>query len=236
MRKTKIDDTAKLDKEIRHYIYKTFAEITRPPTTEEVAKHLKKDILSIEQSFKRLAYAHQIVLAPGSYTIWMAHPFSSLPTNYTVAIGSKKYFANWVWDIFGISAILQMNAKGHTPCGCGECNEELNFPIRVNQNMESDWIVHFLVPPKKFWESIGFTWATILAFSSEAHLDHWLKRNRKKKGGTMPIGLCNELATQWYPGRNKKNWKRPGAEETQNMFSSLSLVGEFWNLQWKHIT
>jgi hypothetical protein len=94
MRKIKMDNSETLDKEIRHFIYKTFAETTRPPTTEEVAVHQKRDISSIEQSFRRLANEHQIALASGSYSIWMAHPFSSLPTNFTVAIGSKKYFAN----------------------------------------------------------------------------------------------------------------------------------------------
>ena len=43
--------------------------------------------------------------------------------------------------------------------------------------------------------------------------------------------LCDELATRWYSGRNRKEWKRPDAEETQKLFSSLGLDGEFWNLQ-----
>jgi hypothetical protein len=38
---------------------------------------------------------HYIALAPDSYSIWMAHPFSGVPTNSVVAIGSKKYYGNW---------------------------------------------------------------------------------------------------------------------------------------------
>ena len=89
-----MNDIEKLDKEIRHFIYKTFTETAGPPTTEAVAAYQKRDIFSIEQSFKRLAHAHQIALAPGSCSIWMAHPFSSVPTNYTADVGSTKYFAN----------------------------------------------------------------------------------------------------------------------------------------------
>ena len=89
-----MDDTEKIDKEVRHYIYKVFRETARPPTTEDVATYLNRDIFLIEQSFKRLADAHQIALAPGSFSIWMAHPFSALPTNYTVETDSKTYFAN----------------------------------------------------------------------------------------------------------------------------------------------
>ena len=62
-----------------------------------------------------------------------------------------------MWDVFGISAILNRDAKGHAPCGCGECDEKLDVEIRINQILESNWIVHFLVPAKKFWENIGFT-------------------------------------------------------------------------------
>jgi len=89
-----MDDTEKLDKEIRYHIYKVFTEATRPPTTGDVAKFHNIDISQAEESYKRLANAHQIALAPGSFSIWMAHPFSSLPTNFTVDIGPNKYFAN----------------------------------------------------------------------------------------------------------------------------------------------
>jgi len=62
-------------------------------------------------------------------------------------------------------------------------------------------------------------------------LNHWLKRNKKDKGFAIPIGVCNELATNWYSGRNRKDWKRPDVKETSNIFSSLGLIGDFWKLQ-----
>ena len=45
----------------------------------------------------------------------------------------------------------------HTPCGCGECRERLALPLRLGQPVNSDWIVHFVVPAARFWENIGFT-------------------------------------------------------------------------------
>lgn len=82
------------DIEVRHFIYKTFAETTKPPTTQEIAIKFNTDINSVERSFGRLADSHHIALAPGSFSIWMAHPFSALPTNYTATVGTKKYYAN----------------------------------------------------------------------------------------------------------------------------------------------
>jgi hypothetical protein len=86
--------TESIDEDVRHYIYRTFAETTLPPTTWQVAEHFGMPIASIENAFERLANAHQIALAPGSYSIWMAHPFSGLPTNYVAAIGSNAYYGN----------------------------------------------------------------------------------------------------------------------------------------------
>ena len=89
-----MDADAELDKEVRHYIYEAFEEITKPPTTEAVSNFFNITILQTQEAYQRLANAHQIALAPGSHSIWMAHPFSSLPTNFIAEVGSKKYYAN----------------------------------------------------------------------------------------------------------------------------------------------
>ena len=82
------------DLDVRHYIYTTFAGTALPPTTLEVAEHFKTSITVVEEIFERLAQAHHIALAPGSHAIWMAHPFSALPTNFVAAVEGKKYTGN----------------------------------------------------------------------------------------------------------------------------------------------
>ena len=82
------------DKDVRYFIYTTFVETALPPTTRQVSEHLKVSIASVENSFERLADSHHIALAPGSHSIWMAHPFSGIPTNYVTTIGQKKYYGN----------------------------------------------------------------------------------------------------------------------------------------------
>ena len=81
------------DTEVRYFIYQTFIHMLRPPTTEETAKRFQLPINKIESAFERLAATHDVALAPGSHSIWMAHPFSALPTNYTARIDWKKYYA-----------------------------------------------------------------------------------------------------------------------------------------------
>jgi hypothetical protein len=82
------------DLDIRHFIYTTFAGASRPPTTLETAEHLKISIAAVESAYERLANAHHIALAPGSHGIWMAHPFSGLPTNYVTEVENKRYWGN----------------------------------------------------------------------------------------------------------------------------------------------
>jgi hypothetical protein len=82
------------DLDIRHFIYSTFAETGRPPTTLETAGHFTISIAAVEGAYERLGNAHHIALAPGSHGIWMAHPFSGLPTNYVTEIEDKRYYAN----------------------------------------------------------------------------------------------------------------------------------------------
>ena len=59
--------------------------------------------------------------------------------------------------MFGIAAILGKDAVGHAPCGCGECGEKLAVAIRHGRPVQSDWVVHFVVPAARFWENIGYT-------------------------------------------------------------------------------
>ena len=82
------------DLDVRHFIYGTFAEKSRPPSTAECAGHFNISIAGVEGAMGRLADAHHIAFAPGSLSIWMAHPFSSLPTNSITEVDSKRYWGN----------------------------------------------------------------------------------------------------------------------------------------------
>ena len=83
-----------LDRKVRHYIYKSFAKEGVAPTTAIIAERFNIKIASAETSLERLAREHHIALAPGSHSIWMAHPFSGLPTNYVTRINGKEYSGN----------------------------------------------------------------------------------------------------------------------------------------------
>jgi hypothetical protein len=82
------------DRDVRHFIYTNFVQTSRPPSTLETAAHFKISIAAVEMAYERLADAHHIALAPGTQSIWMAHPFSGLPTNFVAEVESKRFWGN----------------------------------------------------------------------------------------------------------------------------------------------
>jgi hypothetical protein len=75
----------------RVQIYNHFIETGRAPTTADIAGALGRDATEVDRAIADLADAHTIVLAPGSRSIWMAHPFSAVPTLYPVVSGVTSY-------------------------------------------------------------------------------------------------------------------------------------------------
>ena len=59
--------------------------------------------------------------------------------------------------MFGIAVILGNDGAGHTPCGCGECDCGLDIEMELGKDLDSDWLVHYLVPAAQFWQDIGYT-------------------------------------------------------------------------------
>ncbi len=80
--------------------------------------------------------------------VWMAHPFSGLPTPYTAEIGERSWFANCAWDALAILALLGD--------GVARGEDSLVWTV-VGGVVSPDGLVHLLVPARRFWDDIGFT-------------------------------------------------------------------------------
>lgn len=144
-----------MDWRVRHEIYQHFAATGRAPSAGVLAERVGASVPDVEAALERLAAAHAIVLAPGSTNIWMAHPFSAVPTAYPVRTADRTYRANCAWDALGIAVVL--NTDTVTPTTCADCGEPLHLEVRNGTVEADDLVVHFLVPPRSFWENVGFT-------------------------------------------------------------------------------
>jgi len=145
---------ARFDDEVRGAVYRLFVEEGRAPVAAEVARLISAAPNRVEEALERLHDNHLLVLAPGTPYIWMANPFSALPTPYTVTCGDKTFWGNCIWDGLGILALLR--ADGIVTGLCPDCGDELRVEVRDGDLVPADHIVHFTVPARQWWDDIGF--------------------------------------------------------------------------------
>jgi hypothetical protein len=144
-----------VDWQVRHSIYTHFAATATAPSLHDIGRAAGISEGDAESALVRLADAHLMSLAPGSRNLWMAHPFSAVPTAYAVRIGGLRYWANCAWDVFGITALLGRQSVTVTECS-NSCSPVI-LELSPSGPAPSDSVVHFLVPPRRFWDNIGFT-------------------------------------------------------------------------------
>lgn len=143
-----------VERRVRAFIYKHFVDTTHAPDIPAVAAHAGVDGPTAVLALRQLAERHAIVLAPASTAIWMAHPFSAVPTRYPVAAIGRRYYANCALDAAGILSLL--DADGDARTRCADCAVELSMRVERGQ-LTGDGVVHVAVPPRRFWENVAFT-------------------------------------------------------------------------------
>jgi hypothetical protein len=145
----------RFDGAVRLWIMFEFLE-GRTPSAESVAADLEVTPAAANGSFLRLAASRAIVLAPGTHDLVMAAPFSAKPTDYRVTIGGREYFANCIWDAFGIPAMLDaVDATIETVCA--DCQAPLRLAVENGRPIGDPAVVHFAVPAARWWANIVFT-------------------------------------------------------------------------------
>lgn len=141
------------DLRVRHAIYTSLA-VGEKPTAAGLAARLQLTAADVRDAFEHLAAAHALVLDPQTREVWMALPFSAVPTDFRVTSGNQSWFANCAWDAFGIPALLQRDAVITT--SCLDCGEVLTYEVS-GATMTGGGVVHFSVPAAHWWDDIGFT-------------------------------------------------------------------------------
>lgn len=150
-------DVGGLDRRVRFHVHRTFADLGRPPTPIEIARAFDTDPTAIEDSLRRLADAHVLVLAPGTSYVWMAAPFSAIPTEFVVTAGDRRYWGNCVWDALGIAACLGTD-HASIETSCPDCAEPLALAIEDGTLVEpAEGMIQFALPAARWWEDIGAT-------------------------------------------------------------------------------
>ena len=137
-------------------VYKMIAQDAVVPDSASVAAKMNVPEVKIGEVFQSLAMKRLLVLEPGNPSqIRMAPPFSNIETPFRVQIGDKSYFANCIWDAFGIAAALQQDGTIYTSDGFTQ--ESLILEIKDSQPTKSSYLAHFAVPAAHWWNDIIHT-------------------------------------------------------------------------------
>ena len=144
------------DSEIRLWIYHHFVETGRAPTPVEIAASFQLTPGEVENRLRRLQdEADALVLLPGSPYIWMAEPFSAVPTSFIVRSGTRAWWANCIWDALAILVLI--GTDGSVSTACPHSGQPLVVSATRRGLEEAQGIVHFAVPARDWWRNIGFT-------------------------------------------------------------------------------
>jgi hypothetical protein len=148
-------DVTDFDRGVRWHVYRAFADTGQPPTLTELASAVGGRSDQVAASLERLQQAHALVLAPGTPTVWMAHPFSAVPTAYGFSFNRRSYWANCAWDFFGLAALV--GASGAFSARCAYSGATLRATFDRGALLDGDGIIHFVVQPRRFWDNVAFT-------------------------------------------------------------------------------
>jgi probable phosphoglycerate mutase len=143
-----------LERAVRLFIYQQFLKTARAPDLIAISRAVGATERDVAAALRRLADMHALVLAPATTNVWMAHPFSAVPTAYPVVARGITYWANCAWDAAGILSLTGGNGETHTRCA--DCGAEIVISVR-NGSIDGDGVVHYAVPPRRFWDNVAYT-------------------------------------------------------------------------------
>lgn len=141
--------------QVRAFVYKHFADTTRPPAIGETARHVQIDPEEAGALYQELHKRHALFLEPDTLSIRMANPFSGVQTDFRVRSNGRTYYANCAWDMLGIPAALHSDAV--IEAICTESDDVIKLEVRNGQVSASDLRIHFPVPFVHWHDDLVFT-------------------------------------------------------------------------------
>lgn len=142
--------------DIRIHVYEQILARGVPPSSREIGEHFGVSPADALQTLGAMKIGKAILVHPETGEIWMAGPFASSPTQYKVIGRNASWWANCAWDMLGVAALVREPVRIETHCT--DCGDPMDFDFDPGvAALESDALVHFLVPARRWYEDIGFT-------------------------------------------------------------------------------
>ncbi|KAK2746979.1 hypothetical protein FQN57_002551 [Myotisia sp. PD_48] len=228
-----------ITRSVRHALFTFWLEHCRPPTVDELASASCKDAAVTRKALTDLQDKHHIVLYDDHLCtpspVAMAHPFSHLPTTFSVHQGSRSWWTNCAWCGFGLASMLapeEVILKARS----GSIGKEMTFLISGDQILcngseeeGKNCRIHFSIPPSRWWDNVRLACGTIQLFASEAEAREWPEKYGFRKGAYMDLATLWELSKVWYHDKHRYEYERKTSEEVRKIYSELGMSSPYWS-------
>ncbi|HJW43669.1 MAG TPA: alkylmercury lyase family protein [Geothrix sp.] len=198
------------------------------PTLGTLASRFATCEETVARKLLDLQAEHGVVLHPGTTDIWVAHPFSTAPTLFSIEGGHGHRWSNCAWCSLGAAALLGGDVRITTTLG-GE-SQRVVLEVSRGELQRDDLFVHFPVPMRRAWDNVIYTCSVMLLFESVPAVDAWCRRHGIPRGDVQPIHTVWEFAKAWYGNHLKADWTKWTAEEARALFRQFGLRGDTWEL------
>jgi len=213
---------------LHHAILQHFLDRGHAPTHARLIEMFDVDAATMTRALDELAAYHGVVLHPHAPEVWVAHPFSSTPTTFTVRQGDRRWWGNCASCSLGLAAMLGGSGVTiETKLG----GEGAPVTIRVDDHrVDTDLLVHFPIAMTRVWDNVLFTCSVMLVFADEAAVDEWSLRHGLPRGDTRPIQRVYDFARVWYGRHLDPAWRKWSVDEARELFARFGLDGPIWEL------
>ena len=140
---------------LKQEIYRRTAAEGEVPSLDSLAGGLEKSRDEINAACLALQESRLLVLDEISGEIRMAPPFSGVASPHRVKVKDKTYYANCIWDAFGVAAAFGSDADIAT--GCADCGDPMSLKVRNGAPLPEPCVIHYAVPAAHWWDDIVFT-------------------------------------------------------------------------------
>ena len=139
---------------LRGHLYRRTRDSGAVPTRAELCAGLRATAGEVDAALSFLADRYVLALDKTG-EVWMAHPFSAVPTPYRVETATGDYWANCAWDALAIP--ITLDTDGRTRARCPHSDAVIDLVVAAGRVEPSGTVVLLPVPARNFWDDIGFT-------------------------------------------------------------------------------
>jgi hypothetical protein len=108
------------DRNIRLWIFEHLRDTGAAPSSAIIADALFLSVEDARASLVRLAEERDALVLDDEGEVWMAEPFSAVPTTFRVRADTRAWWGNCIWDGLAILSLLNMDGTVTTTCPTGD--------------------------------------------------------------------------------------------------------------------